>query len=811
MHAVTTNIACSTSKGQQSNGQSTIKKDGKGTYQTQNQHRRNFKERKHGKTNGASTNNQRHETICAAPLNLSVESSQEYSPPVYPKTDMEELFLYEALKKNFIFSGLSQQEIFPTIFPLIQAMEKVEFKKGDVIIQQGDTTAMSFYVVAEGSCSITIDGIVSDQSLPKGASFGELALLYSSPRAATIAALEKVVLFGVDQRTFRMLCQAQVQVHQTQKRKRLEQVSFLADLSEADKLKVVDAMTIRVFKKGDILQTKGEEANLFWIVDEGDLKMYDLESGGNRMADIRLEPGDIYGQHALLSGIPLLASVVANSDGQAFVVDKEHFWEAVGDLDRARSRGLTRKLLAAVRVIKNSMLCDSSLDSLVRLIKDESFLAGECIWQKGEDVEAALYFLRQGSVRVVDGRKVVVMEEFGFFGEDTLVLDSRRGRNGPNDPTTTKATKTIEVVRDATLSVLKLHDCRRVVNTLELGRASKLDSIIQMKKRVEISDFTKHSILGEGMFGQVWLVSRTTSVGKERVYALKVQSKSDLVQRHEAEGVVRERDIMAQLHHPFVTTLVSSFQDERFVYMLMDLQQGGELETRIHPETGGTRMLEHEAMFYAAGIVEGLSYLHGLGFAFRDLKPQNVLINNEGYPVIADFGFTKNVAKTRLTFTFCGTALYLAPEIILQRGHGIAVDHWSFGILICEMLNGCTPFDEKKSNQVELFRAIVQDEIDLPATMSSDACSLLRGLLQKNPNKRLGSLANAANDIFDHPWFRSIDFQRLRRMELNAPYVPNCRDTHDASNFPKKLIKDMMDSEDFTESNSETDRIFENF
>jgi serine/threonine protein kinase len=215
------------------------------------------------------------------------------------------------------------------------------------------------------------------------------------------------------------------------------------------------------------------------------------------------------------------------------------------------------------------------------------------------------------------------------------------------------------------------------------------------------------------------------------------------------------------------------------VYMLMEMVQGGELYGIIHTRRRDG-VNEADAKFYAAGIAEGLAYMHRRSFVYRDLKPENVMIDAQGYPVIVDFGFAKYVADK--TYTLCGTPLYLAPEVILNRGHTFSADHWSLGVLTYEMITGYTPFYYDGMEQMDLFRAIVKGAYERPWN-NKILSSIVGGLLCKIPAKRLGSLAGGEEGIYMHPWFKNIDFAALRNKQIKAPHVPKIKDPLDSSNF----------------------------
>ena len=201
-------------------------------------------------------------------------------------------------------------------------------------------------------------------------------------------------------------------------------------------------------------------------------------------------------------------------------------------------------------------------------------------------------------------------------------------------------------------------------------------------------------ILGIGTFGRVWIVSHSKT---KQTYALKILDKEQIISHHQAKGVTREKDIMASISHPFIVNLVATFKDEAKLYMLMTLHQGGELFSVLHtPDRDGVPA-DHAA-FYAQCIMIALNHLHERKICYRDLKPENILIDKNGYTVLVDLGFAKFVPDK--TYTLCGTPEYLAPEIILSKGHNKGVDIWAFGVLVFEMIYGFSPFYTEGVDQV---------------------------------------------------------------------------------------------------------------
>ena len=616
-----------------------------------------------------------------------------YKPPVYPKTEEEKEFIMEALKKNFVFESLHHKEI----FPLMQAFEKITAAPGSVIIKEGDEGDY-FYILSKGHCEYIVGNKVVGKAEP-GDSFGELALLYTCPRAATVKAVgsadEQTTLFRVDQTSFRYILQKQTRESEDSKLALLRNVPFLQEVEPAQLNRLTNCMTPRPFTKGEYLSRKGDKAKHFFVIQEGRILATNIDVGGSHFEDTVWKEGDFGGESSLLYDKPRICDAIAQTDGMMFIIDAETFKQAVGSIQEIvvksadKKRLVSSKLLflfcprsvyrgcisldfpkcqrtiqynnvlgpktqsneqTGIKVIKDSNFDSQSLNNMASLILERKYKAGEVILKEGEWTEAEFFLLRQGKVQIKrkDGSKNETMEGGGFFGDDLLLADAEAGKNGPKDPSTAMPTYTATAVEDTTVGALSLKDLRKVIDTVYLGKPQKrvYDSLVE--RGIPLTELKRHAILGAGTFGQVWLVSRMGSDGARRPYALKVQSKYELIQAGQAKAVVHEKSIMAQLHHPLISRLVATYKDDQLVYMLMGLVQGGELYSVIHTSRRDG-MKEKHAIFYVAGIAEGLAYMHRRGFVYRDLKPENVLVDSQGYPVIVDFGFAKYVSDKTYT------------------------------------------------------------------------------------------------------------------------------------------------------------------
>ncbi|KAL3905535.1 MAG: hypothetical protein SGILL_009641 [Bacillariaceae sp.] len=317
-------------------------------------------------------------------------------------------------------------------------------------------------------------------------------------------------------------------------------------------------------------------------------------------------------------------------------------------------------------------------------------------------------------------------------------------------------------------------------------------------------------MLGTGSYGQVWLATLPGSNGTpQEVLALKVQPKYQLLQSSNPQRIIAEKNILASLHSPFVSRLYYACQDERRLYMMTELLQGGELKTLL-PEEG---LSESAARFYAAGILEGLTHMHRKHILHRDVKTENVLLNTKGYPVLIDFGFAKYVPDK--TFTFCGSPILMAPEIIRYKGHDKGADHWSWAVTIYRMVTGRYPFFERGVTELDLYKKICKGSFELNGLMSMEFRLLMTAVLYPDPSQRLGSRANGWRDIFAAPWFAndpSLNLSKLRKQTLQAPWVPDVKDVLDDSRFHSDpSIEDLIEDNQCFKITTEQQKVYQTF
>ncbi|KAK9711003.1 cytochrome c oxidase subunit 1 [Basidiobolus ranarum] len=312
-----------------------------------------------------------------------------------------------------------------------------------------------------------------------------------------------------------------------------------------------------------------------------------------------------------------------------------------------------------------------------------------------------------------------------------------------------------------------------------------------------LSNFELEQTLGTGTFGRVYL---SRHKGTDNYYAMKVLKKEVVVRLKQVEHITSEKQILTLIDFPFAVNLFCAFQDDRNLYMLLEYVIGGELFS--HLRRAG-RFTGDMTRFYAAEIILAIEYLHSKDIIYRDLKPENLLLDEHGHIKITDFGFAKIVEDR--TWTLCGTPEYLAPEIIQSKGHGKAVDWWALGILIFEMLAGYPPFFD--DNPFGIYEKILDGRIMFPSHIDPVARDLIKKLLASDRTKRLGNLKGGSEDVKNHKWFRGINWQTVQDRKVPAPIVPLFRHPGDTSNFDR-YPEEPIDSGSFDDPYK---NLFQNF
>jgi len=715
------------------------------------------------------------------------------------KSELERAVLMDCLSNHFLWSYLPKNEL----QLLCDKFTKKRFRSHEVIYEIGDESR-HFFVLYSGE--VTRRGgrkATSDDGNRNDAKYtvlGELAVLTGTPHRETVVAACNSVLFRLDRDGFHKALRPSTQFN-SEERVRLLQKAIPEEMIDHfldwELGQLASAMTARTFQAGDLLVGKETRLDSLILIARGLVTAKDVTLGGREYDDVSFGPESLkigFGWQSILASEKesFRGNVVAQTDGVALLLSKESFSNVMGGnesltLQHLADRRLARMELQQIPVFQDSSLSDTQLNGLLDIMHRLEFVSNDeedmTMFRAGDKVDACMYFVREGAVTLLrnKGEDRTIIEAGNYFGEQNMLRD--QNKDGKKHFVIRSPMTAIANPPKTVLDCLYLEECRGMINTSLLGLGgSEHESDTEID--IKWDDIHRKSLLGTGSFGQVWLATISSdNLGDydyHRVVALKVQSKYQVVEAGKAERVVSEKNILASLHSPFLLKHIFSFQDESRLYMMTSLLQGGELESLI-PDDG---LSEQSAKFYAAGILEGLSYLHRHHIIHRDIKPQNTLINEKGYPVLIDFGFAKYVPDK--THTFCGSPIFTAPEIIRFQGHGRASDNWAWAVMVYRLVTGKYPFYEDGIDELQLYKRVCKGSIELDGSMTMEFRILMTSILYPDVSKRLGSGRNGWRDIFATPWFSNdaiIDLARLRKQDVAAPWVPETRDALDASSF----------------------------
>jgi len=704
------------------------------------------------------------------------DPSTTFSAPTYEKSKSARMLIETCLKNHFLFSSLTDDDR----EMVVKAFEPEKFNAGKEIIREGDPNGDYFYILESGDVSALKDNRRVKNYSGIG-SFGELALLYQAPRAASIRADSNGSLFKLDRETFRHALARSEYENNNVARQSLTKVKMLDGLSPQDRAALADAVTLNRFPAGQLIIQKGADGDVFYMILEGEVEMSGIDGMDNIIASA---DSDIsyFGELALMKNAPRACNVTAKTDCKCLALNRADFLKMLGPLEDVMNANF------CFGVFKNLKLFDGvSVD----VIKNAAFKCKVVDYEPGANIITQgesgdqFYVVSEGECAVIkDDTQVSGLDAGSHFGEQALM-------GNPARTATIRATTRVRcfVLDKAGFDEVKSNASK--FNELLSSEASsrnqkeqKFKESLKMRDDIQLSDLKTLAVLGTGTFGRVKLVhlSRT-----DETFALKIMQKAQVVEYRQQQNVMHEKNVMVEARHPFILQLVCTFQDKNLLYMLMELCLGGELFSLLHYHGGpseGNGLNQAHTAFYSACTLDGLAYLHSRKICYRDLKPENLLIDDVGYVKIVDFGFAKVIESK--SYTLCGTPEYLAPEIVLAKGHNKGVDYWALGVLIYEMRHTVSPYaqDCDVNDHVAICKNIVKNQLRFPQGCSNTPCAkMIQGLLTTQPHMRLGCMAGGATDIKSHAFYKGFSWNKLLQKEIVAPWLPKIKNKKDTSFF----------------------------
>jgi len=585
----------------------------------------------------------------------------------------------------------------------------------------------------------------------------------------------------------------------------LEKTTFLKGLDSKQINELIECMHLEKASAGKEVIKQGDFGKEMYLIKKGQVDVF-VEKNGKQNHVFVLEKGGIFGELAILYGCKRTATCKIKTEAELWVIDRQSFQTIVKHLGQERLDEYV-KLLKTVDKLKE--LPNGTLMRMADCFEPQKFHKGDYIIRQNENGDC-FFVIRDGKVKITKnkgkGEELLVnLGKGDFFGERALLTEDKRSANVIADSSevdcllldrtnftnligdinelgrTRKSTKSLERINQE-----QEKEFIEIMKTLRTNEEKNFKVLTPNHDDVAlIQNATLHSlqmltVLGQGGFGFVKLC-KVSGIDKSS-FALKSIKKAKIVKQGQQQHVVAERSIQMSLKSPFTGKLYKTFKDETRVYMLMDAYLGGELYgvlRKVGPLKDGA------ARFCAACTLEALAYLHEKGIVYRDLKPENLMVDHKGYIILIDFGFAKKLKEGSKTWTFCGTPEYFPPEVLSNAGHDISADYWSFGILIYELLTMTTPFYAQ--DDMLVYEKILGgiERVRFSPKVKKHAEALVRSLCKLEPRERMGNLRGGVNDIRKSRWFQSFDWHGLQQCRLDSPFDPDVSGPLDVKHFPK--------------------------
>merc|ERR1719464_278527 len=546
---------------------------------------------------------------------------------------------------------------------------------------------------------------------------------------------------------------------------------FMKNLETSQIKEIVDVMYPMEYAKGSLIIKEGDIGSIVYVMEEGKVEV----SREGKFLSV-MSAGKLFGELAILYNCQRTATIKAATDCKLWAIERQCFQTIMMRTGLIKQTEYTA-FLKSVPTFVN--LPEETLIKIADVLEEYSYKEGEYIIRQGA-IGDTFFIVSKGRVKVTrkeggnEEKFIRNLHKGDFFGEKALSGEEVRTANIVADDA--EGVKCLVIDRDSfSQMIANLDDIKK--RYIDLPERKKV--IHEEFKTLKLSDLRIIATLGVGGFGRVELVMIAGDT-KQSSYALKQMKKSQIVETRQQQHIMSEKEIMEESDCHFIVKLFKTFKDRKYLYMLMDSCLGGELWTILRDRGNFD---DSTTRFYTACVIEAFDYLHSRGIIYRDLKPENLLMDQNGYVKLVDFGFAKKLAMGRKTWTFCGTPEYVAPEVILHKGHDISADYWSLGVLMFELLTGTPPFTG--TDPMKTYNIILKgiDAIDFPRNITGRARELIKKLCRDNSAERLGYQKGGIRDIQKHKWFDGFNWEGLRTRSLSPPIMPKIRNHLDTSNF----------------------------
>ena len=641
----------------------------------------------------------------------------------------------EVMKRIYLFKMLADK----TLNAIASRSSMVSFEGGTVIYAQEAPAGPDdpLCIVWTGDVDIRISGAKTHViHLHRGDIFGEVSALFGSTRSADVCAVNDVVCLTIPRSSLRNLPAARSLMF-------LRKVPILQGLSDIQLITAYSKLSEQTFKDGETMVQFGDTGNTVFIIRSGWVRIIRPGISGNNQEEVAmLRRGQVVGQRTLISDGKRTASCIAVGDVRTVVFDNKMLIDLDNPaLNELLDYDIVTSIFRAEGILSHFGIETDLQKYVFDCIEFEIKYEGEFIIKKDQRM-FRLYIVRSGQVVQTEGEKMIKsLNGISYFG----------GLSG-------HLAQGSIVARTKTTLLIYSPQIEPPLPIRKIGETGG----------IKFADLQIQRLIGKGNSGNVYLVRHTKS---KMLYALKCMEKTKIRHLKQIQHAKNELHVIQTIKHPFCTAYIQCYQDSSKLYILQEWISGGELFNQMQNDQ---TFKETAANFYAANVVCAIEYLHNYGIIYRDLKPENLLLDQDGYIKIADFGFAKNIAEFGRTFTICGTPEYQAPEVIYKKGTTKEADYWSLGILIYEMLVGYTPFRSANDEPYQIYQQARSGRFVIPKNLnlSRDAQDIIKKLIVVNPNERLGSGKGGILRIKSHPWFNNIDWNALLEKRIKPPIKP---------------------------------------
>lgn len=648
------------------------------------------------------------------------------------------------IKNIPIFKILSNDQI----EALLNSFILQKFSPGNKILNYGDHGEL-FYIIKEGTVSVITEG-EEIRKMGKGDYFGEQALLYKKNRTATIISITEVLCLAIGSDALNNALGDKLQhiIYNNSIKIAIEKDKYLCKLTGAQIDNIISNMKIESYSINQKVISKGSlKSESLKVVVKGSLQ--------SSTELFQLFDCIASTEFAEKSSSVFMEDMICYEESDIASIQLEAFENIIGgDLITISSNNEVLATLKQVLIL--STLIPDDLNKIIKTMKFITYDPGQTIFEENEPGES-FFIIKSGKVEVIKSSIAVRnMGKFDYFGERSLLFNSARSA-------TIKAITKVEcwcLYREDFLGIFTEPVKNQLLKRIDL-----------QDDQIELCDLACIKVVGKGMFGNVFQV---VNKNKRIQYALKCVSRKKIEAYQIQKSIVLERKVILQLDHPMIMKLVKTFKDENRLYFLMELVVGLDLFDVLQKMN---ILNESDAKFYTSCLITILEHLHSRDIVYRDLKPENVVIDEDGYPKLIDFGISK-IIKGR-TFTLVGTPHYMPPEIITGKGYNTTADYWSLGIMLYEFLCGCLPFGDDVEEPYTIYEKILSQKLAYPVWIDQNmvARKVIDQLLSKNSSNRLGG---SVQNLKNHIWFSGTNWEKLLIKSIKSPFIPDIKDaTHE--------------------------------